>query len=350
MAERISLISVLVNVVLAAVKIIVGLIFNSAAILAEGTHSLMDVFASAISYAGIRISNKPEDERHPYGHHKFEVLSGLLITTILCATGVWILYEAYQRLLHPGRAILGYLPFVVMACSSVVNELMARLKTHYGKREHSVSLLSDGVHSRIDVYTSLGVFAGLFLTGYWPHADSLLAALIGLYILKESLSLGREAVDSLMDVSAGEEVEETIRGVAANQGVTIDSVKTQRKGAAITANLEISLASDLTVEEAGLISDALRRSLMDEIRDLRYVAIQITSHGTGTGFYRPALGRAFGWERKGRPGDTTEGPAGRGPAGECVCPRCGYRTPHERGVPCSTVQCPNCETSLQREQ
>jgi len=236
-----------------------------------------------------------------------------------------------------------------MALSAVVNEVMARLKIHFGKSENSISLLSDGVHSRIDVYTSLGVFVGLLLTKYWLYTDALLALLIGLYILKESLSLGKEAVDSLLDVSAGEETENTIGEIARKQHVTISSLRTQRKGAAVTANLEISLPSDLKVEDAEVISENLRRNLMEEIQGLRYVAIQIITHGTETAFYKPALGRGFGWQRQGRSRAGTVEAIGGGPDGYCVCPKCGNRTPHERGVPCSALECPNCKVNLTRK-
>jgi len=101
-----------------------------------------------------------------------------------------------------------------MIFSALINEIMARLKIHFGKKENSMALLSDGFHSRIDVFTSLAVFAGLFLTEYWIYADSILAFLVGLYIIKESFSLGREAVDSLLDVSASPEIEEKIKLIA----------------------------------------------------------------------------------------------------------------------------------------
>ena len=94
MKEKIALISIFVNIVLAGLKIAVGFFSGSAAILAEGVHSFMDIFSSAVSYVGIRISRKPEDQKHPYGHYKFEVLGGAVITLILLGTGIGIVYEA----------------------------------------------------------------------------------------------------------------------------------------------------------------------------------------------------------------------------------------------------------------
>ena len=349
MKEKIASTSILANIFLAGGKIAVGVFSDSTAILAEGVHSFMDVFSSAVGYIGIRISKKPADSKHPYGHYKFEVLAGAIITIILLATGAGIIYEAYQNFLDPEKIKISYLAFGIMIFSAVVNELMARVKINYGKKENSISLLSDGFHSRVDVYASLAVFAGLFLTKYWIYTDSLLALLIGAYIIQKSFSLGKEAVDSLLDVSAGKEIEEKIRTIAKMQNIKISSLKTQKKGSAIIANLEIKLPSNLSVEGATKTSDNLREKLMKEIQSLSYVAIQIKSHEVETGFYKPAFGRGFGWQRRGRLKGEIEEARGGGPGGYCACPKCGYKILHERGIPCSTLKCPKCKINLIRE-
>jgi len=349
MKEKVALISVLANFVLAGGKITVGVFSNSAAILAEGIHSFMDIFSSAIGYIGIRISKKPADSKHPYGHYKFEVLAGTIITLILLTTGAVIIYEAYQKFLNPSLIKVPLLAFGVMIFSALVNEIMARLKINFGKKENSIALLSDGFHSRIDVFASLAVFLGLFLTKYWIYTDSILAFLIGLYIIKESFSLGKEAVDSLLDVSAGEEIEGNIKTIAKMQNVEITSLKTQKKGSAVTANLEIKLPSNLKVEEATKISNNLREKLIKEIESLQYVVIQIISHEVETGFYKPAFGGGFGWQRKGRFRGKIEEARGGGPGGYCVCPKCGYKIPHQPGIPCSQLLCPKCKINLVRE-
>ncbi len=348
MKEKIALISVAANVLLAAMKIIVGALSGSAAVLADGFHSLVDVFSSAIAFFGIKISQKPVDEKHPYGYYKFEVLSGTVITLILFATGAGIMYESWGQIWSPEKISLGWIALAAMAISAAVNETMARLKINTGKKENSISLITDGVHSRVDVYSSLGVFAGLLLANVWPQADPILAISIGLYIIKESFSLGREAVDSLLDVSAGEKIEKQIQAIAAQKNIKIETLKTQKKGSAITADLDIILPAQASVEQAAKISDDLRQNLMNEIANLAYVSIEIKSHELESGFYKPEFGKGFGWQRQGR-FKTDDGEQGRGPGGECVCPKCGYRAAHQSGIPCSTIKCPNCNVYLERE-
>jgi len=349
MKAKIALISILANLILAGGKIAVGIFSNSAAILAGGIDSFVDIFSSVISYIGIKISGKPADKKHPYGHYKFEVLGGVIITIIIATTGIGIIYNAYKNFFEPAVITINYLAFGVMIFSALVNGLMSRLKIYYGKKENSVSLLSDGAHSRIDVYTSLAILIGLFLTKYWIYADAVLALLMGLYIIKEAFSIGKEAVSSLLDVSAGEKIEAEIRLIAKKQNIEISSLKTQKKGFAATANLEINLPSNLNIEEAIKISDFLRKELTKKIESLQYVAIQIKSHEVETGFYKPNFGSAFHWQRKGRFKDKTEEAAGKGPSGYCVCEKCGRKIAHQRGVPCSNLKCPKCNINLKRE-
>ena len=346
MKERIAGLSVIVNMLLAAGKILAGIMSGSIAVMAEGFHSGMDIVSSALSFFGIRESKKPADREHPYGHYKFESFAGLAITLILLGTGIWIIYEAIGGILEPAQVEIGYLSLGIMAVSAITNEIMAKMKIHYGKKENSLSLLSDGYHSRVDVYTSVGILIGLVLTGYWVYADSVLALLIGIYIIRQSFSLGKSATDSMLDASAGKEIEGRIIKIAKQKSIEVSGLKTQRRGQIITADLEIELPSKLSVEEATRISKDLREELMRDIENLKYVAIQIRSHEVSTGYFKPSfgLGSGFGWQGKGRMhGDTL------GPGGHCICPKCGHKLKHERGVPCSSLKCPKCGTKMTRE-
>jgi cation diffusion facilitator family transporter len=349
MKEKIAAISILANVILAGGKIAVGVFSNSSAILASGLDSFADIFSSLISFIGIKISSKPADEKHPYGHYKIEVLTGVIITLIIFITGIGIIYDAYRNFLEPTEMAIGYLAFGVMLFSVLVNEIMSRLKIYYGKKESSVSLISDGFHSRIDVFTSLAILVGLFLTKYWIYADSALALLMAVYIIKEAFAIGKDAIGSLLDVSAGVETEVKIKSIAKEQNIEIDNLKTQKKGSIITANLEIKLPSNLKVEEAAKISNELRQQLIEKIDNLQYVAIQISSHSIETNFYKPEFGSAFGWQRKGRFAGEVKEAASRGPEGNCICEKCGYKILHQKGTPCSDLKCPACSNALKRE-
>jgi len=349
MKSKISFIAIFVNLLLTISKLIVGFISSSAAILASGVDSLTDIVSSFISFVGIRISQKPADKKHPYGHHKFEVLSGLIITLIIFVSGLGIIYKAIKDFLNPQSLNLTYLAFIVMAFSAIVNFIMSKLKINFGKKENSLALISDGYHSRIDFFASIIIFLGLFLTKYWLYADSLLAILAALYILKESFSVGKEAIDSLLDASAGDEVEEEIKKVAQKQKIEISLLKTQKKGSAITANLEIELPSHLNIKKATKISDDFRKELIKKIPELNYVAIQAKNHDLENNFYQPRFGSAFSWQRKFKFKNEIKEAQGKGPTGYCFCSKCGYKIEHKQGIPCTSISCPKCQSKLQRQ-
>jgi len=357
MKEKIAGLAVFANLLLAIGKLTIGFLAGATSVFAEGIHSAMDVLSSGIGFIGIKLAKKPVDKKHPYGHYKFEVLSGLIITIILFLTGGFIVYDSFREFQNPSPINIGYLALGIMIISAIVNEVMARLKINYGKKENSISLLSDGVHSRVDVYTSIAVLAGLLIVKFlgFIYADSILAFLIGLYIIKESFSLGKEATDSLLDVSAGEEIEGEINKIIKKENIKISDLKTQKKGSAVTANLEIELPNNINVEEATKISNNLKGKLIKNIDLLEYVAIQIKSHDVTDSYFKPKdfvskiTGRGFGWQRKGKFKDTIKEAQGKGPEGYCICPKCNYKIKHERGVPCSTIKCPKCNINLTRK-
>jgi len=349
MKEKVAIISILANMLLAGSKITIGLISNSSAVLAEGVHSLADIFSSIVGFFGIKVSQKPVDQKHPYGHYKFEVLSGLVITLILFISGMGIIYETFRKFLNPEEINTDSLVFIVMSLSVLINFFTSKIKIYYGKKENSLTLLADGSHDKADVLASLAVLVGAFLSRYWIYIDPILAILIGLYIIKESFPLGKEAMDSLLDVSAGEYIEEKIRTIAKIQDIEISALKTQKKGSIVTANLEIKLPNNLKVEEAFNVSNNLRGKLMKDIDILRYVTIQIISHEIENGFYKPEFGKSFGWQRKGKFKETIQTAKGKGPEGYCVCSKCGYEIIHTKGLPCSALGCPKCQINLERK-
>jgi len=339
--ENISIIAVIANFVLALSKIVIGIISKSSAVIAEGVHSGMDIVSSAIGYIGIKAAKKPVDKEHPYGHYKMEVLAGLIITIILLGTSLWIIYEAITSFYIIKELLITPLTLGVMAFSAIINEVMARIKIKFGKKHESMALIADGQHSRIDVLASVGVFIGLFLTRYWVHLDAVLALLIGVYILIESVSLGKKTTDSLLDVSAGEEIENQIKDVVKKENIKLSSLKTQKSGPAVFAELKIDLDPKLKVEEASAITKRLQEKITTEIPSVKYVVIQIESHKVREEFYRGIFGQRFGW--RGRMGGRA-----LGPGGECFCINCGAAVPHQRGIPCFKRKCPKCGSFMTR--
>ncbi len=275
--EKVSLISVCVNLVLAAAKLGVGFFVNSIALIADGLHSSLDIFSSFVTFLGIKISKRPVDERHPYGFYRVESLTGLFVALLLFTSAVWIIWEGIDCFLSPKPVYFSAWAIGLMVLSVVLNELMARLKFRYGRKYESLSLVADAEHSRADVLSSLGVLIGLFLVRYYAFADAIVAILIGLYIIWESFKVGREITDSLLDVS-NKEIEERIRKICSAHKIEISGMKTRKIGGANFAELKINIDPKLRVNQVSKITKSLEDRLLRNIPELKYIIISIEPH------------------------------------------------------------------------
>jgi len=300
MSKRlIAIISTGVNILLAAAKLIFGFVAGSAALLAEGIHSGMDIFSSAVTYFGIKSSERPVDEKHPYGYYRAEGIAGFVVMVLLFASALWILYEGVNNLLSPKTLSLSVWAIAVMAVSAVINEVMARVKFHFGNKFSSVSLVADGEHSRADVVSSVGVFIGLLLARVYPAADALVAILVGIYILWETYGLYQEVIDSLLDVS-DKETKEGISKFLKEKNINYSEIKTRKIGGTIFAEFKIKLDPRLKVEEATRLTSDLERELTAKFEKLKQISISVESHDFGTTTTIPRIG--FGGKFKFRRG------------------------------------------------
>lgn len=174
--------------------------------------------------------------------------------------------------------------------------------------------------------------------------------------LKESFSLGKEVTDSLLDVAADEDDKKKIKEIVEKNNLELSELKTQKKGYIITADLKIKLPADIQVEKATDIINNLKKELIEKIDKLEFVSIQVESkkgEEVTSSYFQPketalkGVG-GFGWRRRGK-FQVIDDAKGKGPAGDCVCPKCGYKEKHKRGTPCSKVKCPECGAFLKRK-
>lgn len=290
--EKVSIISTIVNFVLAVFKLVAGLIVGSVALIADAIHSGLDVFSSLVTFLGIKTAKKPVDEKHPYGFYRAETLAGLIVALLLALSAVWIIYEGINRFLKLEPVIFTFWAIGLMVVSMVVNEGMARLKFYYGRKYESLSLVADAEHSRADVISSFGVLVGLILIRYFIYADAIIAILIGLYIVWQSFGIGKEITDSLLDVS-NKNVEERIRKICAAHKIGISGLKTRKIGAANFAEIKIELDPKLRVAEVSKITKTLEDRLLRNIPELKYIVISIEPHQMRRSTIVPDFGKTM---------------------------------------------------------
>jgi len=207
--KQVALTSVAAAVFLTGFKVVVGLATGSLGILAEALHSGLDLVAAVMTYAAVRIADRPPDDSHPYGHGKVESFSALLETLLLVVTSVWIVHEALERLFFREVVVVpGVWAFVVMLTSIAIDWGRSRALMRAARRHHSQALEADALHFSTDIWSSSVVIVGLLLVklgDYVGHkailtrADAAAALGVALIVLWVSFRLGRATVDVLLD-------------------------------------------------------------------------------------------------------------------------------------------------------
>jgi len=202
--KKITLIGALANLLLAAVKLAVGSLSNSAALVADGVHSLSDLLSDAVVLVGAWFSGLPADESHPYGHGKFETFAAVGVALFLIAAGVEIAWGAGVSL-YEHEVFYGGPPVLFVAAASVVvKEVLFHFTRKVGVSTRSPSVVANAWHHRSDALSSLAVLAGGIggMAG-WGHADQVAAILVGIMVATAGTKIGFEALGDLSERSIG---------------------------------------------------------------------------------------------------------------------------------------------------
>ncbi|ADB58098.1 cation diffusion facilitator family transporter [Archaeoglobus profundus] len=261
---RAGKISAIVNVFLTIIKVVAGILVNSTALIADGIHSLIDVFGSVLVWIGLKIANKPPDELHPYGHIKAESLVELAVGLIIVISALTIIHEAVISLMEKSIPDFEFYALIIALFSAIVNEVLARYKIKVGMETKSSSLVAEGKHSRVDVISSLSVFVGYIFVGlgYW-WMDPLVAIVISVLILQMGFGILKNAVNSLMDKVDPElalKIRSIVEDIEGVEGVEFVGVRGTWKAKIV--EVHISINPGMSAE----IIDALEREIEERIR------------------------------------------------------------------------------------
>ena len=199
--QKTALLSIVSNSFLIIMKLAVGIITGSVSIISEAIHSTMDLLAALIAYVSIKLSSRPADSIHNYGHEKLENISGVIESLLIFLASALIIREAVKKILSNEPVTSLGMGFIVMFISAGINYFVSRRLYKVAKEEESVALEADALHLKVDVYTSLGVGAGLLLIHITKknYLDPVVAILIALFILKEAYDMLKHAFSPLLD-------------------------------------------------------------------------------------------------------------------------------------------------------
>jgi cation diffusion facilitator family transporter len=279
--------SVASNTLLIVMKVVIGLLMGSVAVMSEAIHSAIDLIAALIAFFAVRVAGHEADERHPYGHGKFENISGTIEALLIFAAAAWIIYEAVRKLTHLEAIDMPAWGAGVMLISALVNIVVSKRLFKVGKETDSIALRADAWHLRTDVYTSAGVMAALLVI--WVIGtvrpgldirwlDPAVAILVALMIIKAAWNLTRESARDLMDVSLpGEDVEWIAGFVTAGWPAvrSFHNLRTRKAGSNRFIDFHLAVDDRMSVGEAHALGDKIVAALKERQPDSRvYIHVE----------------------------------------------------------------------------
>ena len=279
-AMKVSIISIIANVVLAAFKLVAGILAHSSAMLSDAIHSASDVFSTFVVMIGIKIASKEPDEEHPYGHERMECVAAIILATILCITGLGIGKNALSNITgNSGEmAVPGMLALIAAIVSIIVKEAMFWYTRHYAKMIDSGALMADAWHHRSDALSSIGAFIGIIFArmGY-VMMDSIACLVICVFIVKAAYDIFKDAIDKMVDKSCSLEVEAEIRTIVMSvDGVKgIDSLSTRLFGNKMYVDIEIRADGEKTLNETHEIAEAVHDSIEAQFEKVKHIMVHV---------------------------------------------------------------------------
>ncbi len=255
---------------LAVIKFLVAFFSGSIAVLASAIDSLLDILMSGVNLMAIRQAEQPPDERHPFGHGKFETLATLIQSLVITLSGAWIIYEAVMRL-TTGKSLDNLNEGIgVLAFSSVASWFIARYLSKVARQTDSSALEADSLHFRMDIYTNLGLMIGLLFIRWFniDWLDSALSILVASYILHEALQLIKRSLREILDQELPLEIQQQVhRLISEHDGLLAGyhGLRTRRAGSLKIMDFHLEVCKDMKVSEAHKLADSLERKIEREI-------------------------------------------------------------------------------------
>lgn len=281
MLKRVSVVTVLGNVILTVFKLFAGVVGRSGAMVSDAVHSLSDVFTTLIAFLGVRLSQKPADKEHPYGHERFECVASLLLGLILLFTGLGIGKVGISNILAGNYDALtppGVIALVAALVSIGTKEAMFWYTRYYAKLLNSPAFMADAWHHRSDAFSSIGSLIGVggSMLG-WPVLDSVASVVICLFILKVAYDILKDALSKMLDTSRGEEYDAKLRDYVLAQPdvLGVGLLQSRTFGNRVYIDLVIQVDGELTLRDAHAIAERVHAAVERDFPDIKHIMIHV---------------------------------------------------------------------------
>lgn len=282
---KVTLLGSFVNLLLVIFKFLAGIAGHSAAMLADAVHSLSDFITDVIVILFVRISNKPQDKSHDYGHGKYETLATALIGVALLGVGLGILWNGANEILAflRGEQLRspGMLALVAAAVSIVLKEILYQYTVRMGKKYNSQAVIANAWHHRSDALSSIGTAVGIggaiLLGPHWAVLDPVAAVVVSFFIMRVSIKLLIPCIDELLEKSLPENVEQEIEQIVLSvEGVTEPHhLRTRRIGNNYAIEVHVRMDGNITLYKAHETASAIEHKLKERFGEDTYMGIHV---------------------------------------------------------------------------
>ena len=280
-AMRVSVVSIVWNVVLSLFKLIAGIVGHSGAMISDAVHSASDVFSTFVVILGVNIASRQSDEDHQYGHDRLECVAAIILAVVLLATGIGIGIGGVNKILgrdFGNTEIPGMIALAAAVVSIGVKEAMFWYTRAAAKKINSGALMADAWHHRSDALSSVGAFVGILGARMgFPVLDPLASVVICIFIAKAAYDIFKDAIDKMVDKSCDEETERAMREVILKQaGVQrVDMLHTRLFGARIYVDIEISADGEMTLREGHEIAQEVHDRIEEEFPLVKHCMVHV---------------------------------------------------------------------------
>ena len=264
------------NFGIALLKIIVGTVINSSSMTADGFHSISDGTSNIVGFIGIALASKPEDKEHPYGHNKFEVISGLFIGAMLLFLGGKVVLDAISSFKNPVVPDITTSSLIALVLTLIVNILITNYESRVGKKLNSYILISDAMHTKSDIFVSIGVLATLIgvKLGLPPIIDPIASLVVAGFILHAAYEIFKSTIDVLVDRAILDD-EEIIKVINTFEEIkAYHHIRSRGSESNIHVDMHIMVDPNMTVEKAHKLS----HDIEDKIREITNNNSQVIVH------------------------------------------------------------------------
>ena len=278
---RVSNISIVVNVLLSAIKFVVGVIANSGAMISDAIHSVSDVFSTIIVMIGANAAAKDPDQEHPYGHDRMECIAAIVLAIVLFITGIGVGITGVKKIFggnYGDLAVPGALALVAAVISIVVKEGMFWYTRFYGKKVDSTALLADAWHHRSDALSSVGSFIGILGARLgFPICDPLASVVICLFIVKAAYNICKEALDKMVDKSCDDETERKMSDLIKSQEgvISLDLLMTRMFGSTLYVDVEIGADENTPLRDSHAIAENVHNAIEANFPKVKHCMVHV---------------------------------------------------------------------------